>query len=42
VIAIAESPIAGRKDRLAMRRNVEAVIRELNDLGIVVEEWPAR
>ena len=42
VIAVAESPIASRKDRPAVRRNVEAVIRELNDLGIVVEEWPAR
>jgi hypothetical protein len=42
VIAVAESPLAGRKDRPKLRRNVEAAIRELNDLGIVVEEWPAR
>jgi len=42
VIAISESPLASRKDRPAVRRNVEAAIRQLNDLGIVVEEWPAR
>jgi hypothetical protein len=42
VIAVAESPSAAPKDRHAVRRNVEAVIRQLNDLGIVVEEWPAR
>jgi hypothetical protein len=42
VIAVAESPLAATKDRPAVRRNVEAVIRQLNDLGIVVEEWPGR
>jgi hypothetical protein len=42
VIAIEESPDAGPKDRPKVRRNVEAVIRQLNDLGIVVQEWPAR
>jgi hypothetical protein len=42
VIAIAESPLASRKDRPKVRRNVEAAIRQLNDLGVVVEEWPAR
>ncbi len=42
VIAVAESPNAGPKDRPAVRRNVEAVIRRLNDLGLVVEEWPSR
>jgi hypothetical protein len=42
VIAVAESTSAAPKDRPAVRRNVEAVIRQLNDLGIVVEEWPAR
>ena len=42
VIAVAESPLAVRKDRSAVRRNVEAAINQLNDLGIVVEEWPAR
>jgi len=42
VIAVAESPSAAPKDRPMVRRNVEAVIRELNDLGVVVEEWPGR
>jgi hypothetical protein len=42
VIAVAESPSAASKDRPRVRRNVEAVIRQLNDLGVVVEEWPAR
>lgn len=42
VIAVAESPNAVPKDRPKMRRNLEAVIRQLNDLGIVVEEWPSR
>ena len=42
VIAVAESPLAAKKDRPKVRRNVEAVIQRLNDLGIVVEEWPAR
>jgi hypothetical protein len=42
VIAVAESPLASRKDRPKARRNVEAVIQQLNDLGIVVQEWPTR
>jgi len=42
VIAVAESPLANPKDRPKVRRNVEAAIQQLNDLGIVVEEWPAR
>ncbi len=42
VVAIAESPDATRKQRPVIRRNVEAAIQKLNDLGIVVEEWPAR
>jgi hypothetical protein len=42
VIAVAESPLASKKDRPKVRRNVEAAIQQLNDLGIVVEEWPAR
>ncbi len=42
VIAVAESTSAAPKDRPMVRRNVEAVIRQLNDLGVVVEEWPAR
>jgi len=42
VIAVAESPTASPKDRPKVRRNVEAAIQQLNDLGIVVEEWPSR
>ncbi|UWZ84725.1 hypothetical protein [Occallatibacter riparius] len=42
VVAIAESPEADRKKRPLVRRNVEAAIQRLNDLGVVVEEWPAR
>ncbi len=42
VVAVAESPLAASKDRPRVRRNVEATIQQLNDLGVVVEEWPAR
>lgn len=42
VVAVAESPLASSKDRPRIRRIVEATIQRLNDLGIVVEEWPAR
>lgn len=42
VIAVAEAPGAPAKDRPRIRRNVEAAIQQLNDLGVVVEEWPAR
>lgn len=42
VVAVAESPLASKKDRPQVRRNVEAAIKKLNDLGVVVEEWPAR
>jgi hypothetical protein len=42
VIAVAEAPGASAKDRPKIRRNVEAAIQQLNDLGIVVEEWPTR
>lgn len=42
VIAVAEAPGAPAKERPKIRRNVEAAIQQLNDLGVVVEEWPAR
>jgi hypothetical protein len=42
VVAVAEMPGASKKDRPIIRRNVEAAIKQLNDLGIVVEEWPTR
>jgi hypothetical protein len=41
VVAIAEAS-SDAKDRPKVRRNVEAAIQQLNDLGIVVDEWPAR
>jgi nitrogen fixation/metabolism regulation signal transduction histidine kinase len=42
VVAVAESPAANKSDRPKLRRNVEAVIQQLNDLGVVVDEWPGR
>lgn len=42
VVAIEESPLADPKARPAIRRQIEAAIQQLNDLGVVVEEWPAR
>ena len=42
VVAVAESPLADPKNRPRVRRNVEAVLRQLSDLGVVAEEWPAR
>ncbi len=42
VIAVAEAPGATPKDRPKIRRNVEAAMQQLNDLGILVEEWPSR
>ncbi len=42
VVAVAESPLADRKKRPAVRRNVEAAIQKLNDLEVVVDEWPVR
>jgi hypothetical protein len=40
VIALEEDPIAPRPDRIQVRRNVETTIQLLNDLGVVVYEWP--
>jgi len=42
VVAIEEYPLADKKSRPAIRRQIEALIRQLNDLGVVVDEWPAR
>ena len=42
VVAVTESPSAEKHDRPKLRRNVEAVIQQLTDLGIVVDEWPTR
>lgn len=40
VIAVEEDPVAVRADRIQVRRNVETTIQLLNDLGVVVYEWP--
>jgi hypothetical protein len=42
VVAIEESPLADRNARPAIRRQMEQVIKQLNDLGVVVDEWPER
>jgi hypothetical protein len=42
VIAIAELPEAPAAKRAQVRRNLEAAIQDLNNLGLVVQEWPAR
>jgi hypothetical protein len=39
VVALEESPTAPKTERVAIRRNVEATIQVLNDLGVVVDEW---
>jgi hypothetical protein len=42
VVAIEESPLADKRQRPAIRRQIEIAIRQLNDLGVVVEDWPER
>jgi hypothetical protein len=43
VIAVEEDPNAPRQDGPAVRRNVEATMQALSDLGVVVYEWqPSR
>ena len=40
VVAVDEDPTTSRKERPQMRRNLEAVMAMLNDLDVVVDEWP--
>jgi hypothetical protein len=40
VVAVEEDPAEVRANRVPIRRNLEATIQELNDLGVVVYEWP--
>jgi hypothetical protein len=40
VIAVEEDPNEARQDRVQVRRNVEATMQVLNDLDVVVYEWP--
>ena len=42
VVAVAESHETAAKDRPQVRRNVESLIQQLNDLGVVVDEWQGR
>ncbi len=41
VIAVEEDPLEQKVDRAQTRRNVEATMQVLNDLGVVIYEWPA-
>ncbi|HTV04727.1 MAG TPA: hypothetical protein VME86_05110 [Acidobacteriaceae bacterium] len=40
VVALEEDPNEVPSDRVQIRRNVEATIELLNNLGVVVYEWP--
>ena len=42
VVALEEYPLADSAARPVIRRKMETVLRQLNDLGIVVDEWPER
>jgi hypothetical protein len=40
VVAVEEDAMQARADRVQVRRNIETTIQVLNDLGVVVYEWP--
>jgi hypothetical protein len=40
VVALEEDPNEVRTNRVPIRRNVEATIETLNNLGVIVYEWP--
>jgi hypothetical protein len=40
VVAVEEDPLEQRGDRAQTRRNLEATMQILNDLGVVIYEWP--
>jgi len=40
VVAVEEDVVQARADRIQVRRNVETTMQVLNDLGVVVYEWP--
>ena len=42
VVALEEYPLANPTARPAIRRRMEVLLHQLNDLGIVVDEWPDR
>jgi hypothetical protein len=41
VIAVEEDPAETRANRLQVRRNVEATMQLLTNLGVVIYEWPS-
>src|SRR5580698_1424205 len=41
VVAVEEDPLEQKQDRAQVRRNVEATMQVLNDLGAVIDEWPS-
>ncbi len=41
VVAVQEDPATAKRERPQMRRNLEAVMAMLNDLDVVVNEWPS-
>ena len=41
VVAVQEDPAELRADRVQVRRNIEATMQLLNNLGIVAYEWPS-
>ncbi len=42
VVALEEYPLADPAARPAIRRKMDVLLHQLNDLGIVVDEWPDR
>jgi len=41
VIAVEENPLEQKTDRAQTRRNLEATMQMLSDLGVVIYDWPA-
>ena len=41
VIAVEEDPLEQKTDRAQTRRNLEGTMQMLNDLGVVIYEWPS-
>jgi hypothetical protein len=41
VVAVQEDPAEVSADRVQVRRNIEATMQILNNLGIVTYEWPS-
>ncbi len=40
VVAVEEDPAETRSNRLQVRKNIETTMQALNNLGVVVYEWP--